>query len=87
MKKIENSPISRHLLWEYNLSTFDFDRSKKVVIERVIERGSLEDWRWMVGYYGREVVLEVARGSKQLSKKDRNFTGIFLKSNLLDGVV
>ncbi len=39
------SPISKYLLWEFNLNTFDFERSKKLVIERVIQRGTLDDWR------------------------------------------
>ncbi|MCB9294044.1 MAG: hypothetical protein H6559_13135 [Lewinellaceae bacterium] len=75
--------ISRHLLWEYDISTFDFGKSKRVVIERVIERGTLEDWREMIRYYGEEQVLSVARQSRQLSAKDKGFTEIFIHSTLL----
>jgi hypothetical protein len=52
--------IRKHLLWEYDWESFDFDRSAAVVIERVIERGNMEDWREMLRYYGVEKVLEVA---------------------------
>ncbi|MCO6491460.1 MAG: hypothetical protein J5I98_23790 [Phaeodactylibacter sp.] len=75
--------ISPHLLWEYDLSSFDFDKSKRVVIERVIERGTLDDWREMIRYYGEEQVLNVARQSRQLSAKDKGFTEIFIHSTLL----
>ncbi len=75
--------ISSHLLWEYNLDDFDFDRSQKIVIERVIERGSLEDWREMFRYYGEEQILEAARQSKQLTAKDKNFTEVFIHSTFL----
>lgn len=74
--------INPHLLWEYNLSSFDFDRSKKIVIERIIQRGSLQDWRLMLGYYSKADVLAVVRNSRQLSKKDKSFTEIFVDSPL-----
>ena len=38
MKKRPNIPPV--LLWEYDYDTFNFDRSYKIVIERVLERGS-----------------------------------------------
>ena len=75
--------ISRHLLWEFNLQTFDFEKSKSIVIERVVERGSLQDWRAIYKAYGADVILEVVRSSKQLSKKDKGFTSIFISSSLL----
>ena len=34
----------------------------------------------MLRFYGRETVLEVARKSKQLDKKEKNFTEIFVDS-------
>lgn len=78
--------ISPHLLWEYDLSTFDYDRSKSVVIERVIERGNLKDWQEIKRYYGVTEILKVAKSSKQLSKKDKDFTEIFVHSGFLHAV-
>ncbi len=72
--------IRKHLLWEYDLGVFDYQRSKKIVIERIIERGNLKEWREMLLFYGRETVLEVARNSKQLDHKEKNFTEIFVDS-------
>ena len=76
--------ISPSLLWEYDLRTFGFDRSKRIIVERIVERGGLKDWREMVRYFGKRDVLEVVRSSKQLSEKDKNFTEIFIHSKLLD---
>lgn len=75
--------IAPHLLWEYDLENFNYDRSRRVVIERVIERGSLADWRAIFQYYGQEVILEIAASSRQLSERDKRFTRIFLTSTLL----
>ena len=72
--------IRRHLLWEYDFDRFDFKNSAFIVIERVIERGNMEEWREILRYYGRNEVLEVARKSKQLDKKDKHFTEIYVDS-------
>jgi len=78
--------ISPHLLWEYDLKSFDFDSSKKIVIERIIQRGSLKEWQAMATYYKLSDILNVLESSKQLSPKDRSFTQVFLKSSLLYAV-
>lgn len=72
-----------HLLWEYDQSKFNYRRGATVVIERVIERGTIEEWREIVRFYGKEKVLEVAEGSRQLDARDKHFTKIFVDSNLV----
>jgi len=67
--------INPHLLWEYNLNSFDFHKSSRIVIERVIERGNMEDWREMIKLYSKNEILEVVSESRQLSKKIRTSRG------------
>ena len=76
--------IRPHLLWEYDLTTFDFEASASLVIERVIKRGRMEEWDEMLRFYGVGKVLAVAKKSKQLDKRDRRFTKIFVHSELLE---
>ncbi len=42
--------IRPQLLWEYNLETFNRKKSFKIVIERVIQGGTLEDWREIMAF-------------------------------------
>ena len=81
--EVTKPQIATHLLWEYDLDSLDFNASRSIVIERVIERGNLEDWRAIFDYYGKEAIREVALSSKQLSPKDKKFTAVFLDSTLL----
>lgn len=76
--------ISPHLLWEYDLETFDFNKSKEIVIERVIQRGNLKDWQIIFEAYGRDALLHTAECSKQLSGRDRHFTKILINSPLIN---
>ena len=64
--------LPQHLLWEYDLTTFDYAAAYRLVIERVIQRGNIVEWREAQNYYGKERFLEVARSSRQLSDRDRS---------------
>lgn len=73
--------IRTHLLWEYGMENFDYNNSANILIERVIERGNMEEWREIIKYYGREKILEVAHHSQQLDQKHKNFTKIYVYSD------
>jgi len=73
--------IRPHLLWEYNLETFNWKKSYKIVIERVIQRGSLEDWREIMAFYTLDEVKETIAWSKQLDSRDKDFARLFVKSD------
>ena len=72
--------LPQYLLWEYDLKKFNYNKSYFIVIERVIERGTVEHWRMTQFFYGKEKMLEVAHQSKQLSKRDKQFTELFVNS-------
>lgn len=66
--------ISPSLLWEYDVSNFDWWKSRKLVVQRVIERGWLKDFHAAFQMYGgisgfREIIKEIP----YLSARDMNF--------------
>ena len=66
--------VSPALLWEYDLSTFDWWKSRNIVVQRVIERGWLTDFYAALNMYGgiegfREIIKEVPH----LSPRDISF--------------
>ena len=75
--------INTALLWEYDLETFDYLKSYKIVIERVLQLGNLKEWRNMVNFYSREKILETIEWSAQLEKRDKDFSRFFLNSEML----
>jgi hypothetical protein len=84
MKQKPNIPA--FLLWEYDLETFNYDKSYKIVIERVLERGTMENWKEIVSYYSVEKILETIDWSAQLQERDKNFSKLFLKSDYFNVV-
>ena len=83
---MKNRPhiINTALLWEYDLETFNYEKSYKIVIERVLQLGNLQEWKNMVNYYSREKILETIEWSAQLEQRDKDFSKFFLDSDLLD---
>ncbi|HYJ62885.1 MAG TPA: hypothetical protein VEV62_04010 [Parafilimonas sp.] len=75
--------IRTALLWEYDLESFHWDRSYKIVIERVVQMGDVHEWREIYKFYGPGKILETVKWSKQLDKRDKDFARLFLTSDLL----
>jgi hypothetical protein len=78
-----NPNIPSRLLWEFDVSKFNFDISYKVVIERVLERGDIADWKEIVRYYSLEQIKETIEWSAQLSDRDKDFARFFIYSDML----
>jgi hypothetical protein len=84
MQKQKPDIINSALLWEYDLPTFNYEKSYKIVIERVLQRGNLHEWREMVSLYSTEQILEVIDWSAQLDERDKVFSKFFLTSEFLN---
>ena len=50
--KAGGHPFNNSLLWEYNVNTFDFQRSRAIVVARVLEIGRLSDFYAIFDLYG-----------------------------------
>ena len=64
--KIKDNPqISPHLLWDIDKSKFDWEKMKVFIVERVIERGTMDDFYAILQVYGgpegvKEIVKETS---------------------------
>ena len=82
---MNNHPnISDTLLWEYDLKTFHWDKSYKIVIERVLQMGNLKEWVEIVKFYTKEQILETIKWSAQLREREKEFSRFFLNSEFLN---
>jgi len=68
--------LDTSLLWEYDLSKFDYQDMRIVVVQRVVERGWPDDWFAVLNMYGEEGVKEAIRALPYLNDKDMNFVSI-----------
>jgi hypothetical protein len=67
MNEQKAKPIfHRRIFWDVNFDALDYDKRARFVIERVFERGDVDDIRQCRRYYGDEVVKEILLTAKYL---------------------
>lgn len=73
-EKSKGLVIRNKLFWEYDMSRFDWQELKVLVMQRILERGHVEDWYAVIALYGgRENVREILKNIPIMSAKDLNF--------------
>lgn len=68
--------VNPKLLWEYDLSDFDYQDMRNVVVQRVIERGWPNDFYAILNLYGEQGVKEAIKKIPTLNKVDTNFVSV-----------
>lgn len=69
----KDAKVRDSLLWEYDLADFDYQDMRTVVVQRVIERGRMEDYYAILNIYGLEGVKESIRDIPLMNAKDISF--------------
>lgn len=72
-KQYGGAQIRKSLLWEYDVSRFDWQAMKTLVVQRVVERGRMEDFYAMLNMYGVEGVRESIKEIPVMNPKDMSF--------------
>lgn len=67
MKEMIPAGIKR-LFWDVNKERLDVVTDQKSIMERVLNYGTLSDWRWLVATYGTQRVREVLLGRGALQR-------------------
>lgn len=63
----------RNLFWDTEVDKIDIQKHARFVIERVLQYGDEEDFRWALDMYGRDALGDAVRTSKVLDRKSRSF--------------
>ena len=73
-EKSKDLQISSSLLWEYDLSDFPWHDMRTTVMQRVIERGWMDDFYAAIRIYGGiNNVRDIIKDIPSLSDKDMTF--------------
>lgn len=68
-----NTEVRPSLLWEYDLEKFDWQQMRNEVVQRVLERGRIDDFYAILNLYGMEGVKAALREIPYMNDKDMNF--------------
>lgn len=68
--------LSKHLFWDVETETVDPERNKRFIIHRVLEYGTLDDWRRIREHYGIETIADTAARIRDLDRKSACFVAM-----------
>ncbi len=74
-----NTPIqsfSDHLFWDVNKNKLDIDKSKKTIIQRVLNYGLIKDWNLLKELYGIDEIARTSINLRELDLKSATFISL-----------
>lgn len=74
-RKVEKGefPFSKFLFWDSPVENIDTELHKNYIIERVISRGLLKDFFFLLQIYSKDEIINALKKSRVLDKKTVNF--------------
>ena len=77
LENIDVLSFSPSLFWDTNQANLDLEQNARFIIERVLSRGKLSDWRKLYQLYGAERIKKEVLNIRYLDKVTLNFCSTF----------
>ena len=71
--------LSQHLFWDVDISNLDFEKNKKLIIQRVLDYGLISDWQIILKKYGITEIANISMNLRELDKKSASFISLLSK--------
>lgn len=76
MKKSEKTKVPEFLrpyFWDVEFEKLDLKTNSFLIIKRVLDRGNMNDIRWLIGAYRKKAIKKVVLETHDLSRPTANF--------------
>lgn len=75
--------LPSYLFWDIDLNTLDYNKNARFIIQRVIQKGSLKEWKIIKNFYGLDFIKNEILKIRDLDPKTLNFFSTYfsLKKN------
>jgi len=71
-------PVRKEILWELDPLKLDLQKNKALIIERVLSFGTLEELKFLIHYYGLEIIRQTIKNIGYLDPKTTEFITTYL---------
>ncbi|MCF6367011.1 MAG: hypothetical protein L3J35_12520 [Bacteroidales bacterium] len=71
--------LPEQLFWDININTFDENKNKRLIIERVFTLGDIAHVKELIKYYGIEIIKQEIVNVGFLDKKTLSWLSLFLE--------
>ena len=69
--------LHKHIFWDLNINNLDQQKNKTIIIERVFNRGDIDDFKIVMNLYGEKTIKQEIIKSGFLDKKTLNWASSF----------
>jgi len=69
--------LPNHLFWDINPDSLDYGKHSRFIIKRVIQKGSLEEWKTIKEFYGLEIIKNEILLMRDLDAKTLIFFAVY----------
>lgn len=76
--------FSKHLFWDVDLKTFDLQKHRGFMVERVLGYGVLKDWNLIKELYGREEIKNISLNIRSLDAVTLSFLSTIFKIDKIE---
>ncbi|MEM5811848.1 MAG: hypothetical protein QXG91_03885 [Candidatus Aenigmatarchaeota archaeon] len=71
--------LFKKYFWEVDLRDINLKKHQAYIIERLLEYGDEKAFKWLLKNFDLKEVLEIARKSKKISPKTKNFLNLIFR--------
>ena len=72
--------FSSNLFWDINPNDIDIEEHASFIVQRVLEYGRIEDWNYILSYYGISRILSITLQLRSLDSKALAFISAITKT-------
>jgi hypothetical protein len=83
-KELKVEDFSASLFWDVDKTQLDFEKNAIHVLEKALNRGSWEDFKTALAYYGRERTIEMVKQIRYLDKRTEQFSSVYFQIPLTE---
>lgn len=78
-KQIKIEDFSASLFWDVDKTSLDFEKHAVHIVDKALNRGSWEDFKLVLSFYGRERVSEIVKGLRYMDKRTLQFSSVYFQ--------
>ncbi|MEY4927106.1 MAG: hypothetical protein RI894_1542 [Bacteroidota bacterium] len=76
--------LSTHLFWDTNPSSIDCEKHLFYIVERVMSRGSLNDFKLLKDFYGKAKIKRTVKQLRYMDERVLHFCSIYFKTPIIE---
>lgn len=71
--------LRRTLFWDTDYAKLDWEKNASYIVDRVMQRGTVEDFKTILAHYGRKRLREIIKNLRYMDKRPMYFASVYFQ--------